>query len=933
VGHSLSLTEGTETFRLAGPRPASRRPAGIAAVVVLAALPMLVFGVPALLGHPVWPGDDLTQNFPLRVLAGQQIRSGRLPLFDPYLWSGSPLLAGWNAAAAYPLTWLFAVLPGTAAWTLNLVVTWAVAGLGMFAFLRALRLGMLASLLGALSFAFAGAMTAQVGHFGLVAGLSWVPLELLAVLRLAQARSAAARLRWTGILAAAFGLTILAGEPRAIDDAGVIVAVYAAWQSARLGRRWLPAAGSAAAGLLLGVCLGAVQWLPGLAAVATSQRGATSLALFESGSLYPKWLLLMLVPDLLGGSGSLGQPAFSGPYNLAEVTGYIGVFPLVAAAALTCRLRLRPRPPEWAVWYLLALAGVLLALGGRTPLGHLLVHVPFFGSQRLQSRNILVTDLALAVLLGYWADQPFPGRARLRLRGGGRAALEAAVAALPPLAMIAVVAAGCGWGGGLLRWLGVNPAAAGHAGRLLPWLVPYAVIGTGALVFVLAGRRLPARLRAGWLAGFVAADLVIFIVLAVVAVPLPGSSTASHVTALTGRATRTRRAAGARPVARLGYRGRFAIYDPGQSDSGELRQLAAPDLNVISGTASVQGYSSIVDGAYASATGSHRAMGEGQDVLSPRAIGNGTLDQLGTSILLTLPRYLITGGSARPGGPPGAGQRSVPAHHQATWYFGTQLRVSALTLPDRDASRHAAAGARLGVITPAGQVHWLTAVTAAGSALAVRLAYPVTAVGVIALAGRQAGRLGPPAVTGPGGRRFAAGGPLQTALTPPRWRYAGHDGPFAIFADRFARGPLTLQPLPGRTAAGASVRLVAGPAADPAAAAVRSPHGIRVIRSVAALPGWSATWQPRHGRTAILPVRRAGLVQAVAVPPGRGVLTWSYTPPGFPAALVLSVLAALVTLGLLTIQPAAGAAGAARQLSGGGRESNPPATRSAAHRF
>jgi hypothetical protein len=63
-------------------------------------LPVLVYGIPALLGHPVLPGDDLTQNFPLRVLAGQEIRSGQLPLYDPYIWSGAPLLAGWNAGAA-----------------------------------------------------------------------------------------------------------------------------------------------------------------------------------------------------------------------------------------------------------------------------------------------------------------------------------------------------------------------------------------------------------------------------------------------------------------------------------------------------------------------------------------------------------------------------------------------------------------------------------------------------------------------------------------------------------------------------------------------------------------------------------------------------------------------------------------------------------------
>ncbi|MFZ0002290.1 MAG: hypothetical protein WAK76_22595, partial [Trebonia sp.] len=381
-------------------------------VLLLALLPAVVFGIPALLGHAVVPGDDMTQNFPLRELAGSQLRAGHLPLFDPWIWSGAPLLGGWNAAAAYPLTWLFAILPGTAAWTAGLILTWETAGLGMFCFLRALRLGWLAGFLGALSFAFAGAMSAQVSHFGLVAGMSWVPLVLLAILRLCRDSAArGARFRWIAVLTVSAGLVILAGEPRAVDDALVIVLGYATWMIARLGRDWFRAAVSVAAGLALGACLGAVQWLPGLAAVSTSQRAGGSVALFDSGSLPVRWLLLTLVPDLLGGSGSLRQPAFFSGYNLTEVTSYVGILPLVAAFALLGRLRPGrglSRWPEWIVWHIIGLAGAVLALGGNTPLGPLLYRLPLFGGQRLQSRNILVLDLALAVLLAYWADQPAP---------------------------------------------------------------------------------------------------------------------------------------------------------------------------------------------------------------------------------------------------------------------------------------------------------------------------------------------------------------------------------------------------------------------------------------------------------------------------------------------------------------------------------------------
>jgi hypothetical protein len=892
-----------------------RRRGDIVAAAVLVTLPAVIFGLPALLGHAVLPGDDLTQNLPLRVLAGQEIRAGHLPLFDPYIWSGAPLLAGWNAAAAYPLTWLFAVLPGTAAWTVNMIATWAVAGLGMFCFLRALRLASLASLLGAFTFAWAGGMSAQVTHFGLVAGLSWVPLALLGILRLSQDRPIASRARWTAVLAVAMGLVILAGEPRAIDDACVIVLLYGTWQVARLGRRAGPAVVSVSAGLALGLCLGAVQWLPGLAAIGSSQRGADSMALYSSGSLPVRWVLLTLVPDLLGGSGSLGQPSFFGFYNLTEVTSYVGLLPLVAAFALLGRLRWRPRPPDWLIWHVMALAGVALALGGNTPLGDLLYHLPLFGDQRLQSRNILVLDLALAVLLAYWADRPFGSP---RAPGGQRARLisrETVLGLVPPLAAVAAVTLAFAWGVGWIRWVGldISPSASTVA-RLRPWLLPYAVLGAAAAALVIFGRRLPPRLSSRLIAGFVALDVMLFTIGTVVEIApgTPGggsavqaAATAASPTAAAGQITAAAAVtAPLRPVAALGYQGRFAIYDPGLLDPGELSGLDPPDNNDTGRGAmpSVQGYSSTVDDRYASVTGSHQATGNGQNTLAPEAIADGTLDQLDTTVLLTPAAYLVSqaGGGGQAAGPPGTGRRDLAADQRTAWYLGSTTDVSTVEMPDADASRDAAAGTRIGLTAPDGSARWFRARAMTPSTLAIAISRPAASVAVLAQAPGRPVSLGPPRIVAAGGSAYLADGQLQDALVPPHWEFAGFDGPFAIFANRFAQPPLRIQAVAGRPVSGAWLRGSGGAPAEPAAVTVYSPHGARVIRSVAAIDGWSATWQPRHGPAVALTVQRDGLVQAVDVPPGLGVVTWRYTPPGFPAGLALSLAAAALVAAFVT---------------------------------
>jgi hypothetical protein len=921
-----------EALTAAPARPSLHRH-DLLAMAVLAALPVLMFVVPALAGHPVVPGDDLTQNYPLRVLAGWQLGHGHLPVFDPYIWSGAPLLAGWNAGAAYPLTALFAVLPGSAAWTLNLVVTWWTAGLGTFAFLRASWLRTGASFLGALTFAFAGAMTAQIPHFGLVAGLSWVPVALLAALRMSRSVGRA-RLGWAIALAAAVGLIFLAGEPRAIDDGLIIVVCYLLWRAWRLGwrREALPYLAVAAGAVLLGVALGAVQWLPGIEAVQTSQRGAHSVALFNSGSLPRPWLLLFLVPDLLGGSGSFGQPAFSASYNLTEVSGYVGLLPLVAACALLGQVRRRKGVPEWMLWHGVAALGVVLALGGSTVLGHLLARLPLYGGQRLQSRNLVIADFALAVLFAYWADGFIgaPGERRvgrptaarrltgvrgarrvagaLRLAGIGRARLPAApgvggagragmvAGAVPPIAVIGLVAVAFGWGGALARWLGASPAA---AGALAPWLVPFAAFALASLALLVWGPRLGPRGRMRALTWLAVADIVTFTLLAVVLVaPGPGHPAGPLAAASGGRsgAASGGPLAGLLPAAAFAHGGRFAIYDPGLLDSSELATLGAPDSNLITRTPSIEGYGSIVNSQYASATGSHLATGQGQNVLSLRAIGNGTLDQLDTTVLLTPAAYLITpataggtfAGPARAGPGTAPGVRSVAPHRSATWYLGSELRVSSVSVPVAHGAMAADAlgGVRIGLTCANGVVTWLGAVPGPGSSLIARFSGPVAGVSLRVSAGGRPLRLGAPTLTTASGVRYRLDGALQGALVPPRWRFRAFDGGFAVFSDSLAGRGLRLP----ASAVGASVRPLSGPAYAPGSAEVSSPHGVTVIRSADDIPGWTATWHPAGSAgSVLLAIHRLGLVQAVRVPAGRGVVVWQYSPPGGAVGLAVSL--------------------------------------------
>ena len=938
-----------------------QRRAQLAAVSSLVALALLVYALPAALGHPVVPGDDLTQNLPLRELVGRDLRSGRLPVFDPYIWGGAPLLAGWNAGAAYPLTWLFALLPGVAAWTVNLVAAATAAALGSYAFLRASRLGVLASWAGAMTFAFGGGMVAQVPHAGLVIGMSWAPLALLALLRLTSPGPAAwpSRLRWTAVLAVAVGLVLLSGEPRAATDVAVVLVLYAAWRLVRLQRA--AAAGAAGAvgavgtGALVGLGLGAIQLLPGLAAVATSQRANASAFLFGAGSLPVRWLALLGVPDLLGGSGSFGQPAFFANYNLTEVTGYVGLLPLVAAVALFASCRRHQPVPDWLVWEVVAAAGVLLALGNNTPLWHVLIHIPLIGGQRLQSRNILVTDLALAILLAYWLDEwaraprrpwrPFGKGAGDP--GGAPRALGAGVAlgALPVLCVAGLVVAAFVAPAPLLEWLGVTSHVATHVSGLLPWLAPALVLALGALGLVVAGPRLRPGTRGSLAAVLIVVDLVVFSVTAVVALGAPSRAsqpTAGPAPPAAGARSPGRKGGGGggyggggsglstspvRSIAALHLSGRFAVYDPGLLDPSELTALGVPDANVLDATWSVQGYGSIVDGRYAASTGVHGLSGQGQDVFAPRAAADGVFDSLSTQAVLAPSQYLRTrsrSGTDRSSGPGGhvAGDRQLRRDAATTWFLGGPLlvrsaRVEVETSPG--VHHESPDDVRVGLLSEEGQIAWAPVQrTRAGhgsprGAVSWEAVWPSprAAVGVVVRSKVTAAAAAPDVITA-NGRSYTLDGTLQPGLVAPHWRYDGQDGAFAVFVDQRARAPLSVRALAGGSLRGATVRRVSGPRLEPSAAVVSSPHGVDVVRTVAFVPGWSASWTPSSGPPRPLAVHRLGVVQVVRAPAGRGVVTWRYVAPGLFAGELLS----LASAALITSIVVAAALGNRKQRSG-----------------
>lgn len=924
--------------------------ADLAVVALYIALPTALYLPFSVAGRPLMVGDDLYQNYPLRVLAGRFLAAGQIPAWDPFIWSGTPLLAGWNAGALFPGTWLFAVLPPIAAWTVNLVLASSVGAIGLYAFLRRLGCGTLASFLGGLVFSYTGFMSGQLVHLGLAQGTTFLPWLLLGVECLAHDVGWGRFWGWVALLGVASALTVLAGDPRAISTSAIALVIYLlAWllrDPGRTLRRVLP---GVALGAALGALLSAVQWLPGIRFVSSSQRGVNASALFSAGSLSLAHIAgQLLVPFMLGGSTNFGMIVYQGLDNIQELTIGVGLVALAAALAYIPELlaswwawlsrMVRPaqedlgtgiglaggRPAtarRLTVWYVIGACGVVLTMGSDTRLGSVLVHIPLYGGERLQNRNAELIDLALIVLLAFFVDD-LAGRSR-RLLDAWRPLVgwpSGLLAAIAPLAALVLVLAGL-----------VDPVRVEHLlempirvePRLFeqtgPYLIATALFAVLLAIFLLVVPRLPARLGRVLLVVFVLGDVLTYALNASYAAPRVSSYGAGSP--------------GARAVAAdTGTSGRFAIFDPEFSfpptGMEEPDSIGLPDIDILQHIATVEGYGSIVDSNYQNATATH-----GVEDLNQSELGGSTFDSLDLRTLLTLPVYIwrqIGRHEAVPVAGVGTGTKSRVAPPLASGPFTIQPGGSETFLMAKPSALVRATA----FVVPETRGTPPTLKIAEGDAVPSGTP-PLVVDNGLAVTGFPAGRVvdsvvvenssDVPAVVGAvtivtrhPALRYVLDGALQGDVAPPHWRYAGlvhtpAGDNFIAFENERTAGEAWLQP-DGSQRASPSRRLRAGtvtvrpaPVTSPQTIAVNSTVPAELVRSVAYSAGWTATIAPVNGGAARrVEVSALGLVQMVRVPAGRSVVTWHYSPRSLRDGELLTLLGVLALLaipaGLLVVR-------------------------------
>src|SRR5947207_4876213 len=365
----------------------------LAAVPVTLA-PILYFITPILKGHVLCPDDGILQNVPFRVAAAQMIKAGFLPLWDPYIFSGMPLLAAAQPGILYPLNWFYLIFSPAAATNLMVVSSYIVAGLGAYLYARRIGTSITGSVLTALVWQFSGALVGQIAHINIVHNAAMLPWLLWSIESYAQT----AKLRRGALLAGLLALQFFAGHQQTFAYSLILIAAYAVamgFTNERLRKRYL----STLMFIVAGLMLAAVQILPTFELLRNSLRATATYDFFISFSLPRRFVLTWLAPYVLGGGdGRLFAAPYVGPPFYQEMIGYVSILAIMLAIIVVL---IKP-DTRTKFWVATAVLGLLLALGGYAPLSFykLIYHLPVLNLFRVPARHLMEVDFAIAVLAG-----------------------------------------------------------------------------------------------------------------------------------------------------------------------------------------------------------------------------------------------------------------------------------------------------------------------------------------------------------------------------------------------------------------------------------------------------------------------------------------------------------------------------------------------------
>ncbi|MBU1327467.1 YfhO family protein [Patescibacteria group bacterium] len=341
--------------------------------------------------------DPVRQQIPWRKVVIDYWKTGKLPGWNPYSFSGTPLSANIQAAPFYPFNILFLIFNFPLAWTILIILQPLLSGIFLYFYLRRLKLLPQAALLGAVIWSFSGFSVAWLTWGTMVQTVMWLPLILLAIEEFYS--HGRRRQFWSAILIIGLIMQFLAGHIQISLYLTLLVIAYFLWKQKQVKFSTKKTNIYFLVSLIIVIIITSIQWIPLLELLPQSSR-LSEISNWKQAGWFLPWqnLVQFVVPDFFGNPAT-GN--YWGIWNYGEFIGYIGIGSLIFV--LTCLLHVKEKTVRF--WW--AMLAVCLIFVLPNPLSRLIyqLHIPILGVLQ-PTRLMSIIDFALAILaacgFNYW---------------------------------------------------------------------------------------------------------------------------------------------------------------------------------------------------------------------------------------------------------------------------------------------------------------------------------------------------------------------------------------------------------------------------------------------------------------------------------------------------------------------------------------------------
>lgn len=343
-------------------------------------------GIPNKAQYP----DTIRQIYPWKTLTVESLKHKQLPLWNPYNFSGSPLLANFQSAALYPLAFLYLLLSQIDAWTILIVIQPLLAVLFTYMYSRKIGMNPLASWLAAISFGYSGFMAVWLEYNTIGHVILWLPLILTSI----EFLKTKPMPFWLGILAIAHTSALLAGHPQVYAYMCAFSIIYAIFRIK--SDMWRYIFGFT----ILGIGIGSIQIIPGIELILNAARSP-----HDSGQVFAKILIQPWQIFSLPFPNIFGNPATR---TYWPTDTFIGKVTTIGLVPLFFSLSSFRRKDYITTWYIFA-SGIILLLITSNPITYFLYRIPiplFTSSSPTLMSFLFAFTLSITCGLGldYWIN-------------------------------------------------------------------------------------------------------------------------------------------------------------------------------------------------------------------------------------------------------------------------------------------------------------------------------------------------------------------------------------------------------------------------------------------------------------------------------------------------------------------------------------------------